>query len=139
MSNKWLGIACLLLISGVAHAKNYGADMPKGKAVDIAKASQNVEAYAGKPAKFKGRITQVCQKEGCWLMIESNAQAARIKARNHAFVIPKDSKGEAVVFGDLKRVELKPEVAKHLAEDAGKSEPVASSELQITATSIFIK
>jgi len=139
MSNKWLGLACLLLITGVAHAKNYGADMPEGKAVDIAKASQNVEAYAGKPAKFKGRITQVCQKEGCWLMIESNAQAARIKTRDHAFVIPKDSKGEAIVFGELKRVELKPEVAKHLAEDAGQSEPVASSELQITATSISIK
>ena len=139
MFNKWLGLAFLLLITGVAHAKNYGADMPEGKAVDIAKASQNVEAYAGKPAKFKGRITQVCQKEGCWLMIESNAQAARIKTRDHAFVIPKDSKGEAIVFGELKRVELKPEVAKHLAEDAGQSEPVASSELQITATSISIK
>ena len=139
MSNKWLGLACLLLITGVAHAKNYGADMPKGKAVDIAKASQNVEAYAGKPAKFKGRITQVCQKEGCWLMIESNAQAARIKTKDHAFVIPKDSKGEAIVFGELKRVELKPEAAKHLAEDAGQSTPVATNELQITATSIFIK
>lgn len=139
MSNKWLGLACLLLITGVANAKNYGAEMPKGEAVDIAKASQNVESYAGKPAKFKGRITQVCQKEGCWLMIESNAQAARIKTRDHAFVIPKDSKGEAIVFGELKRVELKPEAAKHLAEDSGQSEPVATSELQITATSIDIQ
>ena len=139
MSSKWLGLACLLLITGVANAKNYGANMPKGKAVDISKASRNVEAYAGKPAKFKGRITQVCQKEGCWLMIESNAQAARIKTRDHAFVIPKDSKGDVIVFGELKRVELKPEVAKHLAEDAGQSQPVARSELQITATSIFIK
>lgn len=139
MSNKWLGLACLLLITGVANAKNYGADMPKGKAVDIAKASRNVETYAGKPAKFKGRITQVCQKEGCWLMIESNAQAARIKTKDHAFVIPKDSKGEAIVFGELTRVELKPEVAKHLAEDAGQSQPVPASELQITATSISIQ
>jgi len=138
-TTKWLGIACLLLIAGVAQAKNYGADMPKGEAVDIAVASGNVDGYAGKPAKFKGRITQVCQKEGCWLMIESNAQAARIKTKDHAFVIPKDSTGEAVVFGELKRVELKPEVAKHLAEDAGQPEPVASSELQITATSISIQ
>ena len=139
MSNKWLGLACLLLIAGVANAKNYGAEMPDGEAIDIAEASQDIDTYAGKPAKFKGRITQVCQKEGCWLMIESNAQAARIKTKDHAFVIPKDSKGEAVVFGELKRVELKPEVAKHLAEDAGQSAPVASSEIQITATSIFIK
>lgn len=139
MPNKLLVLFCLLGFVGAAEAKNYGAQMPKGKAVDIAVASGNVDAYTGAPAKFKGRITQVCQQEGCWLMIESNAHMARVKTKDHAFLIPKDSKGEAVVFGELKRVELKPEVAKHLADDAGQSMPVASSELQIIASSIFIK
>lgn len=139
MSRKLLVFVCLLGFVGAAEAKNYGVEMPKGEAVDIATASENIDAYAGAPAKFKGRITQVCQKEGCWLMIESNTYMARIKTKDHAFVIPKDSKGEAVVFGELKRVELKPEVAKHLADDAGQSTPVASSELHIIASSISIK
>lgn len=139
MSNKFIVFVALLLFSGLLQAKNYGADMPKGKAVDIAVASGNVDVYANKSAKFKGRITQVCQKEGCWLMIESKAQAARVKTRGHAFIIPKDSKGEAVVFGQLTRVELKPEMAKHLADDAGQAKPVATSELQIMATSISIQ
>lgn len=141
MSKKLFAFVCLVLFSGLLQAKNYGENMPKGKAVDISVASKNLAAYANKPAKFKGRITQVCQMEGCWLMIESNAQAARIKTKGHAFVIPKDSKGEAIVFGELKRVELKPEVAKHLAEDAGTSasEAIATSELQIIASSISIK
>ena len=141
MSKKLFIFACLAFFAGLAQAKNYGEEMPKGKAIDISTASQNLETYAGKPAKFKGRITQVCQKEGCWLMVESNAQAARIKTKDHAFVIPKDSKGEVIVFGELKRVELKPEVAKHLAEDAGTAAPetAATSELQIIASSISIK
>jgi len=141
MLKKLVVFACLVFFSGLVQAKNYGENMPKGKAVDISVASKNLNAYANKPAKFKGRITQVCQMEGCWLMIESNAQAARIKTKDHAFVIPKDSKGEAIVFGELKRVELKPDVAKHLAEDAGVSAPevLASSELQIIASSISIK
>lgn len=141
MSRKLFVFSCFVLFAGLAQAKNYGENMPGGKAVDISVASQNPDAYAGKPAKFKGRITQVCQMEGCWLMIESNAQVARIKTKDHAFVIPKDSKGEAIVFGELKRVELKPEVAKHLAEDAGVAAPeaVATSELQIIASSISIK
>ena len=139
MLKKSFCVAGLFLLAGEVQAGNYGADMPKGKAVDIAAASKNIAVYAGKPAKFKGRITQVCQMEGCWLMIESNAQAARIKTKDHAFVIPKDSKGEAIVFGELKRVELQPEAAKHLAEDAGQQTPVASSELQIIATSISIQ
>ncbi|MGH8051640.1 MAG: DUF4920 domain-containing protein [Arenimonas sp.] len=141
MSKKLFIFASLLFFAGLAQAKNYGETMPKGKAVDIAVASKNLDNYVNKPAKFRGRITKVCQMEGCWLMIESNAQAARIKTKDHGFVIPKDSKGEAIVFGELKRVELKPEVAKHLAEDAGVAapEPVATSELQIIASSISIK
>lgn len=141
MSKKLIIFACLVFFAGFVQAKNYGEKMPAGKAVDISTASQNLETYAGKPGKFKGRITQVCQKEGCWLMVESNAQAARIKTKDHAFVIPKDSKGEVIVFGELKRVELKPEVAKHLAEDAGTpvAEAIATSELQIIASSISIK
>jgi len=139
MSTHLAKMFFLFLFAGLAQAASYGANMPAGKAVDIAAASQNVDDYAGKPAKFKGRITQVCQKEGCWLMIESKAQAARIKTKDHAFVIPKDSKGEVVVFGELKRVDLAPEVAKHLAEDAGEPAEIAKSELQIIATSIVIK
>ncbi len=141
MSKKLFVFVCLMFFAGFLQATTYGDDMPAGDAVDIAEASKNLDAYVSKPAKFKGRITQVCQNKGCWLMIESNAQAARIKTKGHAFVIPKDSKGDVIVFGELKRVELKPEVAKHLAEDAGTAAPeaVATSELQIIASSISIK
>lgn len=136
---KVLFVVLLVVASiNVAFAKNYGADMPKGKAVDIADAVANIENFADKPGKFKGRITQVCQAKGCWLMVESNGKAVRIKT-NDKFFVPKDSKGKVVVFGEIKQVELKPEMAKHLAEDAGKAVPVASSEVHILATSISVK
>ena len=138
MFNKLLVLACLFLFTATAQAKTYGAAMPKGNAVDIAVAAKNLKAYVGKPAKFKGRITQVCQMQGCWLMIESNGTAARVKT-NDLFFVPKDSKGEAIVFGEIKQVEMKPEMAKHLAEDAGKPVVVASSEIHIIAASVTIK
>jgi hypothetical protein len=127
----------LLVAFGNAEAKNYGAKMPKGEAVDIALAVNNITDYAGKSGKFKGRITQVCQAKGCWLMIESEGKAARISSHDKIFV-PKDSKGTAVVYGEMKQVELKPAEAKHLAEDAGKATPVESKEIQIIASSISI-
>ena len=138
MFNKTLVLACLFLFAVSVEAKTYGTDMPKGKAVDIAAAAANISNFSGKSAKFSGRITEVCQMKGCWLMIESNGTAARIKT-NDKFFVPKNSKGKAVVFGELKQVVLKPEMAKHLAEDAGKTEPVASDEIQIVATSVTIK
>jgi hypothetical protein len=138
MLNKLLIAAALFLCAVSAQAKTYGADMPKGKAVDIAAAVGNIANLDGKSGKFKGRITQVCQMQGCWLMIESKGMAARIKT-NDVFFVPKDSKGEAIVFGEIKQIEMKPEMAKHLAEDAGKPVPVASREIQIVATSVTIK
>jgi hypothetical protein len=138
MFNKLLIAACLFLCAISAQAKTYGADMPKGKAVDIAAAAGNMANLNGKSGKFKGRITQVCQMQGCWLMIESKGIAARIKT-NDLFFVPKDSKGEVLVFGEIKQTEIKPEMAKHLAEDAGKPMQVASSEIHINATSITIK
>jgi Domain of unknown function (DUF4920) len=138
MLNKLLIAAALFLCAASAQAKTYGADMPKGKAVDIAAAVGNIVNLDGKSGKFKGRITQVCQMQGCWLMIESKGMAARIKT-NDVFFVPKDSKGEAIVFGEIKQIEMKPEMAKHLAEDAGKPVPVASREIQIVATSVTIK
>ena len=71
-------------------------------------------------------------------MIESNGKAARVKT-NDLFFVPKDSTGEAIVFGEIKQVEMKPAMAKHLAEDAGKPVLVASNEIQINASSVTIK
>jgi Domain of unknown function (DUF4920) len=139
MLKKITALIILTLFAGGVQAKNYGGTMQAGEAVDIAVAAQSVETYAGKPAKFKGRITQVCQMLGCWLMIESNGQAARIQMKDEAFVIPKDAKGEAVVLGEIRRVELQPAEAKPSAKDKGKSTLAATSELQITATSISIE
>lgn len=138
MFNKLLLLVCLFLFAASSQAKTYGADMPKGKAVDIAAAAASMADFNGKSGKFSGRITQVCQMKGCWLMIESNGTAARINT-NDKFFVPKNSKGKVVVFGEIKQVVLKPEMAKHLAEDAGKTEPVASNEIQIIATSVTIK
>ena len=138
MLNKLVVLACLFLFTASAQAKTYGAAMPKGKAVDIAVAAKNLKAYVSKPAKFKGCITQVCQMQGCWLVIESKGTAARIKT-NDLFFVPKDSKGEVIVFGEIRQVEMKPEMAKHLAEDAGKPVVVANNEIQINAASVAIK
>ena len=138
MFNKILILACMFLFTASAQAKTYGAAMPKGKALDIAAATNNIANLNGKPGKFKGRIIQVCQMQGCWLVIESNGKAARIKT-NDLFFVPKDSKGEAVVFGEIKKIEMKPEMAKHLAEDAGNPVLVASNEIQINVTSVTIK
>lgn len=126
------------LVSSPAQAGHYGVALPEGEATTIDAAAARVADFSGKPALFSGRITEVCQKEGCWLVIENNGQAARVMVKDHAFAVPKDASGRVVVYGVLSEKLLSDEAAAHLAEDAGRAQPVAKRELRITATAVSI-
>ena len=128
----------LLLLSPVALAADYGDPMPEGKAIAIAAAAADPAAYTtGEPAKFSGRITQVCQKKGCWVVLEQDGASARVMAKDHGFEVPKDSSGPAVAYGILQEEPISEEHARHLVEDDGAAPP-AAKELRIVATSISI-
>ena len=134
--HKMIASCLLLLVSAVASAASFGDKMPDGVATDIGAAVSAPDA-GERTGKFVGRITQVCQKEGCWLVIESDGKAARVRTKDHAFVVPKDSKGTATVFGVHSPIEMSAKEAKHLSDDAGGKE-VAPREWQIVASAIEI-
>jgi len=127
----------LLIASPLALAADYGEPMPEGDAIDIAVAAADPTAYVGQPAKFSGRITEVCQKKGCWVVLEQDGQSARVMAKDHGFEVPKDSSGDAVAYGVLQEEPISAEHARHLVEDDGAKAP-AERELRIVATSIRI-
>jgi hypothetical protein len=62
----------------------YGARLPATMpaAVDLDTAAAHLEDHAGKPAAFSGRITEVCQKMGCWVVLSSEqGTLARVNMR----------------------------------------------------------
>ena len=96
--------AIMLLLSSAVFAsepKTYGEVLPEAAAVPISVAAADADAYAGKANRFSGRITEVCQKEGCWMMLEDNGEVARVMMHDHAFAVPKDASGRAEVHGVL--------------------------------------
>ena len=101
-------------------------------AIPVAVAVAAFDQHAGKPQRYSGRITQVCQNQGCWMMLEDNGQAARVMFKDHAFLIPKDSSGHAEVVGVLSRKELTPEQVGHLRAESQGLE-VAPVEYRILA------
>ena len=124
-----------------AHAGDpaaYGKPLPQSASTPISQAIAGFDAHAGKPARFSGRIAQVCQAEGCWMVLEDNGQTARVMFKEHAFTIPKDSAGQADVHGVLSRKDLTPAQVKHLEEDA-KGLPVASVEYRIVADGVVLR
>mgnify|MGYP005749880257 CR=1 FL=1 len=133
-----LMLPLLLLVSPLALAADYGEPMPEGEAIGIAEAAADPAAHTtGQPAKFSGRITQVCQKKGCWVVLEQDGASARVMAKDHGFEVPKDASGPAVAYGVLQEEPISEEHARHLVEDDGAAPP-APRELRIVATSISI-
>lgn len=126
-------------VSTTAQGKVYGTVWPTdaGAAMSIDAASSKVDALTNQPQAYSGRITQVCQKMGCWMVLTGeDGKFARVAMHGHSFGIPKDSKGEALVYGTLTEKDISKKESDHLVADGAKAP--ASRELQIDATSVLI-
>ncbi len=117
---------------------SYGKPLPAGTSTPIAQALADFDTHAGKPARFSGRIAQVCQAKGCWIVLEDDGQTARVMFGKHAFEVPKDSTGRAEVHGVLSRKQLTPAQVKHLEEDS-KGLAVSPVEYSILADGVVLQ
>lgn len=90
---------------------------------------------------ISGRIGQICQKKGCWMMLIEGDTAVRVMFGKDDFFIPMDSVGEAIVHGRLEQVEMSEAHARHMAEDGGGDADAAEAgtEWRIVAVSVLIK
>ena len=115
------------------YGNKWQADFDK---MDVEKAIGEHEMLIGEEMIFTGNISKVCQKSGCWMMLETNGQIARVDFNKHSFFIPKDTQGTAEVFGVLHSKTMSDEMKKHLeAEGSGKLD---KKIFEITATSVKI-
>lgn len=124
-------------LSSAAFAADYGAPMPEGDAMPVTDLLPQAERHTGHAMKFSGRITQVCQAKGCWVMLDANGTGIRVKT-GHKFFLPKDATGTAVVYGELSPVALSEDQAQHYNDESGGGVS-AGREWQILATSIVIE
>lgn len=117
----------------------YGVPMPDPMpvAVTIDEVAGKVSEYAGKAGAFSGRVTEVCQNSGCWVVLTGeNGRYARVNMHDHSFGVPKDTSGPAIVYGTLAEKKLSAEEIGHLEKEGSK--PAQETELQIDAVSVLI-
>ncbi|MFC4728138.1 DUF4920 domain-containing protein [Coralloluteibacterium thermophilus] len=126
---------CSILLAAPAAADGvarYGAPVPEGETVPVAVALADPEAHVGTPRRFEGRIGEVCQKMGCWLMLEEDGQAIRVATRDHAWFVPRDVQGRAVVYGTLGRRQAAP------SAEGAAAPPEPGADYRIEADGIEI-
>lgn len=100
------------------------ASNAESKAISVDKLSKKLKKSDKKVENVavKGKVTDVCDKKGCWLTIqtEDNSQFF-VKMKDYGFFVPTALKGKNVVLeGSAERKVTSVDEQKHYAEDAKK-------------------
>jgi hypothetical protein len=117
-----------LLVAGVAVCTadtRLGKPLVLTRPVSVSALMAAPDASVGKVVQVKGRVTEVCEKMGCWMQLTDGKSAVRIKVVDGEIVFPGSAIGRsAVAEGTLSRIELSKEQAiaraKHEAEEQGR-------------------
>lgn len=131
-----------LFAAATVCAGDYGAPMPaEGTPLPLGAAIEQAEDAGRYEGKIRGRITQVCRRKGCFMVLADDRHAARVTFKDYGFFVPTDTApGMTTVFGELTARPLTPEEANHYAADAGRpgEATAAVREYSIIATAVHI-
>lgn len=132
---------------GQSAYQSFGAEMPQdGETISLSQAIATLgeKDVAKRSVKIEGKITEVCQAKGCWMVMVDGDTYARVTFKDYGFFVPTEtSMQDGTVFGDLSRTVLTTEQVQHYAEDAGKDHAKVSAEpleeYWLVASSVSIK
>lgn len=96
----------------------YGADLNKDLAVvSIADLIAKPDEYIDKTVKVSGKITDVCQGMGCWMILSDGTNSVKIMTM-HKFFMPKDAEGNVMADGVFKTIEETEEHAREMLKES---------------------
>lgn len=113
--------------TAVAADEKLGAPLTIKEQTSIANLMSKPLRFVGRTVQVKGKVTEVCQMMGCWMMLTDTATGAavRIKVKDGEIVFPKESVGKAAIAeGTFTETKLTRDQAvasaKHEAEEKGR-------------------
>ncbi len=129
-------------------SQNFGQPISLTQLTPLESVFKKPETFEGKTVLLEGYVQRACSKKGCWMEIASdsnpNAQRCRVKFKDYAFFVPRDSAGSnAKIQGVVQVNSVKKERVDHLeaegARFAAKQADGSALEVQIVATGVSLK
>ncbi len=113
------------LAAGPAKAgDDFGAGLTLEQPTPLADVLAKPERYAEQRVLIHGRLTDVCQRKGCWTVIQDHGAQVRVRFKDYGFFLPKDSTGrEALVEGVVTIETLSEEEARHYESESRRGDP----------------
>lgn len=123
----------------------FGKETSKKDAMDTKELATVVADGKEATIKVKGKVSEVCEAEGCWLRMETPTGSMMIRMKDHAFFVPVSLKDQKIVAeGTVTVKETSVDMLRHYAEDAGKSKAEIEAitepkkEMVMMATGILV-
>jgi hypothetical protein len=105
-------------------ADSFGAALTLEEATPLASVLANAERYTSEPVLIHGRLSDVCQRKGCWTVIQDEGAHVRVRFKDYGFFIPKDATGrEAFVEGIVTIETLSEDEARHYESESRDGDP----------------
>ena len=129
-------------------SRNFGQSIDLRELTPLDAIFSSPAEYDGKTVLLEGFVQRACSKKGCWMEIaideNPEAQRCRVKFKDYAFFVPRDSAGsQAKVQGVVQVNTVKKERVDHLeaegARFAHKRADGTALEVQVVATGVNLK
>jgi hypothetical protein len=129
--------------SALPPGADYGAGLTLADATPLAEVVRSPERFAEQPVLLHGRISDVCQKKGCWVVLRDGGEQVRVRFHDYGFFLPTDASGsEAFIEGRVKVEVLSEKMARHYEAESTDGDPGAVTgprrEVGFTATGVRI-
>ena len=129
-------------VEQTADSETFGASLDESvPMVTLAELASDGGDYVDKPVRVIARVSQVCQKKGCFFIAQEGSSVMRISFKDYGFFVPTDISGKRVTFtGEVIAREVTVDEAAHYAEDLGATDSaVAPGKVyEIVATSVRV-
>ena len=95
-----------------------GAAFGEGEVTQLGALLDAPDAFENKAVRVEGRVSEVCQKAGCWMVISDQERHVRVRMKDHDFSVAKDGAGRTgQVRGQLVAKAIDPEEVAHFASE----------------------
>ncbi len=103
---------------------DYGAGLTLEETTPLREVVSRPELHIDRTLLVKGRIRDVCQKKGCWMVLTDGESQMRVRFADYGFFVPKDSSGKnAYVEGRAVVEEISEKEARHYEAEAIDGDP----------------
>ena len=133
--------------NSVTETGSFGKAITEENATPLSELSQKLNGLDSLQIKVQGKISDVCQKKGCWMDMDlGNGQTMKVTFRDYGFFVPKDATGKNAVMEGIAFLDtLSIDELRHYAQDGGATQAEIDSiqkpemEISFVADGVVIK